>query len=160
MKLSVYLIWTTLSLLLACVLQLLELPDAVSALRPMWPALLVGFWAYVLPRSSLLPVAWLIGIGLDVLFGTILGQHALALAVIAFLCLKLSGLLRLLKAWQGGMVMLPIWAGYSFLLFWMDGTTGHDADPWMRWLPILSTALLWVAMAALWRNAMRLNHRD
>ena len=25
---------------------------------------------------------------------------------------------------------------------------------------ILSTALLWVAMAALWRNAMRLNHRD
>lgn len=159
MSASAYLGWTLLSLLVACVLQLLQLPDSIAMLRPIWPALLVAFWAYAVPRALLLPVAWLIGIGMDVLFGSVLGQHALGLAVVAFLSLKLSGLLRLLTAWQAGLVLLPVWVGYSFLLFWMDGTTGHDADSWQRWLPTLTTALLWPLMAAIWRRAMRLNER-
>jgi cell shape-determining protein MreD len=34
-------------------------------------------------------------------------------------------------------------------MFWIDGLTGHGFTKWVRWLPVLSGALLWPLVVAL-----------
>ena len=77
------------SLIFGLILTIVPLPDALDAWRPAWLAMLVLYWTLDQPERFGLLGAWLVGIAMDTLTGTLLGQHALALMVIAFINLKL-----------------------------------------------------------------------
>ena len=132
-----------LSLLAALVLQLIELPSLLAAARPMWLPLLLAYWALREPRVSALLPAFVFGLMLDVLFGTMLGQHALGLVIVVYFVARLRGIFVLFPLWQATLALIPAWFLFSFLMFWLDGITAHRADTWLRWLPVLSTSLFW-----------------
>lgn len=132
-----------LSLLAAVLLQLVELPGAIAAARPLWVPLTLAYWALREPRVSTLLPAFATGLAMDVLFGTVLGQHALGLVVVVYLVERLRGIFVLFPLWQATLALIPAWTVFSFLMFWVDGITGHRADGWLRWLPVLSTTLFW-----------------
>lgn len=131
------------SLLLALVFSLLELPDLLAAARPMWVPLMLAYWALREPRLSTTIPAFIMGIALDVLFATPLGQHALGLIIVVYLIERLRSIFVLFPLWQATLVLSVIWALYSFLMFWVDGVTHHQASNWLRWLPVISTTLFW-----------------
>ncbi|HVT34325.1 MAG TPA: rod shape-determining protein MreD [Nevskiaceae bacterium] len=131
------------SLLAALLLQLVELPDALAGARPMWLPLVIAYWALTEPRVSALVGAFLLGVVADVLFGSVLGEHALALVVLAYLVTRLRVIFALFPLWQATLALIPGWVVYAFMLFWIDGATHHQANPWLRWLPIVSTSLFW-----------------
>ncbi len=131
------------SLLLALVFQLLRLPDLLAAARPLWVPLTLAYWALREPRISTLLPAFIIGLMLDVLFGTVLGQHSLGLVLVVYFVERLRGIFILFPLWQATFALIPAWALYSFLMFWVDGALDHRADAWLRWLPVLSTTLFW-----------------
>lgn len=131
------------SLLVALVLQLIRLPDLLAAARPAWVPLILAYWALREPRISTLFSAFFVGLLMDVLFGTALGQHSLGLVLVVYIVERLRGIFILFPLWQATFALIPAWVLYSFLMFWVDGTTHHSADPWLRWLPTLSTTLFW-----------------
>jgi rod shape-determining protein MreD len=131
------------SLLLAIILQLVELPNLLAAARPMWLPLLLAYWALREPRISVLLPAFVFGLFLDVLFGAALGQHALGLIVVVYFVERLRGIFILFPLWQATVALIPAWFLYAFLMFWIDGVMRHQADTWLRWLPVLSTSLFW-----------------
>jgi rod shape-determining protein MreD len=45
--------------------------------------------------------------------------------------------------WQTTLVLAPAWALYTGVMFWIDGSRGVHTDAWMRWLPIVSSVILW-----------------
>lgn len=147
------------SLAVGLVLQLFELPYALAILRPLWVPLLLVYWAMVIPQPVGLLTAWIVGLLLDVLLGSALGQHALGLTLIVFITLSLRGWLALFPVWQEAGLLLALWLVYAFVMFWIDGATGHRADPWLQWTPVLSSSLCWplvvAAMNSLRRNAAR-----
>ena len=145
-KRSRHLFWLT--MVAALVLQLLELPGWLAAIRPPFVPMAVAYWALTTgPQPTGVLGAWLAGLMLDVLLGTVLGQHALGLVIIVFMVRQSRNFLVLFPVWQAGAILTPLWLLYTFLMFWIDGVTGHQADPWMRWLPVISAALLWPAVA-------------
>lgn len=153
------------SLLLALMLQIVQLPEWAAIARPAWPLLVIGFWALYAPTSPAIAAAWVLGLCCDVLLNAALGQHALGLVVVAFLIRRLRGTLILFSSWQVALALAPVWALYIFLMFWIDGLARHAADGNLRWLPILSTTLVWPLSAGLLdsilsrrarRNRMRL----
>ena len=131
------------SLLLALLFQLIQLPELLAAARPMWVPLVLAYWALREPRISTLFPAFVAGLMLDVLFGTTLGQHSLGLVLVVYLVERLRSIFILFPLWQATFALIPAWALYSFLMFWVDGATQHRADGWLRWLPVLSTTLFW-----------------
>lgn len=147
---------------LACalVLQLIELPYALAALRPMFVPLVLVYWVMVVPQPTGLATAWITGLLLDVLLGSVLGQHALGLTVLVFITLQLRGILSLYPIWQEALALTPIFAVYAFLMFWIDGATGHGADPWLRWLPLLTTAACWPFAFGLLNSLQRRGEHD
>lgn len=131
------------TLILALILTAVELPAWGAVIRPMFVPLVVFFWVLRLPAYFGLISAWIMGLCVDVLSAGVLGQNALALGISAFLVLKLREILKAFPAWQQALVIMPLWALYAFILFWIDGTANRSADPLLRWAPVISTTLCW-----------------
>ncbi len=147
------------SLIAGLILTIVPLPDAINALRPAWLAMLVLYWTLHRPERFGLLGAWLVGIAIDTLTGALLGQQALALMVIAFINTKLHMRIRVFPKGQQAVTILLLVLVYEFLLFWVDGVAGYTTSGMARWLPVLSSAALWVPLCILLKWAMVLARR-
>src|SRR3954464_6757680 len=76
------------SFVLALFLKFLPWPDL--RLVPDFVALAIAFWCVRQPRLVGLGIAWIVGLLTDAGNGVLLGQHALAYSLLAFLCVWLS----------------------------------------------------------------------
>lgn len=149
--------WLRLPLILlaALFLQFLPLPGWLATARPLWiPAALVA-WALTSRDPRGLGAAWISGLLLDAAYGSVLGQHALALTLLVFLAIQMRGMLSVLPGWQAALALTPAWLAYIFILFWIDGSTQHVADPWQRWVPAYITAVAWPLLWPLLRRVSR-----
>ena len=72
------------SIAMALVLTLIPLPHWIAIARPAFFAATVVYWALMEPRRFGVISAWICGMFLDASYGTPLGQHALALAIVTF----------------------------------------------------------------------------
>ncbi len=66
----------------------------------------------------------------------LLGQHALALVVITYVATKLRLQIRAFPPLQQTAVILALLWLNEFLLFWIDGVSGHPITDWRRWLAV------------------------
>lgn len=127
----------------ALVLTLLPIPPEISAARPAFYTMTVLFWTVNQPHRFGLIAAWCAGLAIDVLYATPLAEHGLAMAVAAYIVVKARELLWSVPVIQQSLLMLPVFAIYEFVLFWIDGVTGLDVNQWWRWLPVCSSTVLW-----------------
>src|SRR5690606_27167374 len=74
-----------LSFAVAFMLTAVPLPEWAASWRPAWVAMVLIYWCMALPERVGIGAAWCLGLLLDVQQGTLLGQHALGLALIAWL---------------------------------------------------------------------------
>lgn len=146
MSAKVRAVYYALSLLLGFVLQFVAVPDGLAPLWPMWLPLLLAGWTLHTPRLPHLPVAFLLGLGVDVMLDCALGQHAIGLLVVTYAVARMRPFLVLYPLWQTTLVLSPLWAGYALLMGVIDELTHHAATPSLRWWPLLPTVLLWPAL--------------
>ena len=131
------------TLVVGLMLSIMPLPDSLQAFRPDWIALLLIFWAMQLPRTWSVGTAWVIGVILDVSYGTLLGQHALALSVVVFVTVRFHLLMRVFPLSQLTATVFALLALYQFLLFWINGVAGVTAPASTYWGPVISSTILW-----------------
>jgi rod shape-determining protein MreD len=139
----------TVTVVIALILAVLPLPHWMDVARPYLLLLLVIYWSLSAPRIAGLLFAWLCGLAIDVLKGIILGQHALAFLVVAYLTHKFQLRIRIFPLSQQTMTVFAFLAIYQFIVFWLDGIIGQPVTTWMRWLPVISGAILWPILVAL-----------
>jgi len=131
------------SIVVALMLTIVPLPGWAESLRPDWVALLLIYWAIMLPRSWGVGSAWIIGIVLDVAQGTILGQHAVALCFIVFIAVRFHLLMRVFPVLQLAATVFVLLALYQFLLFWINGVVGVSAPAMSYWAPVMTGTMFW-----------------
>jgi len=144
-----------LTLLIAFILTIVPLPDGIAAYRPEWVALALLYWAVALPFRVGIGIAWLCGLFLDILKGSLLGQHALALSIIVWIMLRLHLRLRMFPHWQQAIVVLVLLGIYQFMLLWVYGMTGKPDSGLTYWLPTLSGTALWPVVFIVLREVRR-----
>ena len=71
------------SLTLALLLSVAPMPGSAEIARPLWLGLVIAFWSLTLPHRGGLGAAFCFGLAQDVLAGTLFGQSALPLILIA-----------------------------------------------------------------------------
>lgn len=138
-----------LTVVVALVLSITPLPDALRAARPHLLLLLVIYWSLSAPRISGLMFGWLCGLAVDVLTGKILGQHAVAFLLVAFLTHKIQLRMRVFPIYHQTLTVFMLMAVYEFVVFWIDGIIGPAITTWVRWLPVFTSALLWPLLVAI-----------
>lgn len=129
--------------LVALLLSIWPLPDWAEAFRPAWLLLATIYWCLFLPHRVGLLVTFGVGILLDALTGALLGEHALALLLVAWVTLKLHQQIRVYPWWQQTLLVFLLSLLYSFVLYWIDGMLGYTQGALLRWMPVLITSLLW-----------------
>jgi rod shape-determining protein MreD len=132
-----------LSALLALTLAILPLPNALAPFRPDFLVLVVLYWSIESPRAGGLTLAFFAGLALDVIQGVVLGQHALALTLMAAWATNLRLRIRVFSPVSQSLTIFAFLTGYQFILFWIDGATGNPVTTFGRWLAPVIGALLW-----------------
>jgi rod shape-determining protein MreD len=127
----------------ALLLAIVPMPDWASPYRPDWVALTLIYWSITLPRSYSVGTAWVLGIVLDIAYGTLLGQHALALALIIYVAVKFHLQLRVFPMSQMTATVLALLVVYQFILFWINGVAGIYPDAVTYWGPVVTGTLVW-----------------
>jgi len=136
-----------LSALVALALAVIPLPAALDALRPDFLVLVVFFWSIESPRAGGLALAFFAGLALDVINGVVLGQHALALTLMAAWATHLRLRLRVFSMLSQSLTIFALLTGYQFILFWVDGATGNPVTSFSRWLAPFIGAVIWPLLA-------------
>lgn len=147
-----------LGLLVMVALALVPLPRGISAFRPDWVAVVLLYWSLTAPRRFSLLTAFWMGIVLDTLSGSLLGQHALALLVIVYLAERFHLRIRVFPLSQLGLTVLALLGLYEFILFWIDGVAGRTVPLMERWAPPLTGTLVWLSLLAVFDTGRRESH--
>jgi rod shape-determining protein MreD len=137
-----------LSALVALALAVLPLPSVLEAFRPDFLVLVVFYWCIEQPRAGGLTLAFVSGLALDVIHGVVLGQHALALTLMAAWATHLRLRIRVFSVLSQCLTIFALLAGYQFVLFWVDGATGNPVTTFSRWLAPFIGALLWPVLVS------------
>jgi rod shape-determining protein MreD len=130
----------------ALALSVVPWPGVVNALNPDWVVLLLIYTSVTDPRRFGLLTAFLAGLALDVMNGALLGQNALALITISYLCARFHFRVRAfplsqIVGWSAALLLL-----YQFMLFWIDGVVGLSVGAGERLGPVVSgTIILFIA---------------
>ncbi|HEX6993800.1 MAG TPA: rod shape-determining protein MreD [Gammaproteobacteria bacterium] len=134
------------SVFVALLLAAMPLPQSIIAFKPDWVALTLIYWTLTAPPAFGLASAFVIGLALDALTGSLLGQHTLGLLLIVYVCSRFRLRLRAFPIVQSTIVVAVLLAANEFLLLWIDGIAGRTVPIGERWPPIASGTLLWLVV--------------
>lgn len=139
----------TFTVLLALILQALPLPNWLEAVRPSFIALVVVYWGIYAPHAGGIFAPWLAGLGFDLFKGEVLGQNALAIALVAYVAMSLHQRLRNQTLVQQSLFVFAVLTLNAFVVWGIEGWSGHAAStPW-RWIQPMVGAMLWPFVALL-----------
>lgn len=145
----------TLTFLCAIFLAIIPLPDWLRPIRPEFVTLVLVYWCLALPSRVNVGTGWILGIIVDVINGNLMGQHALAFAVVAFVTVKLHKQIRVYPLWQQALSVFTLIALDQLLVVWVKGIIGEAPQSWAYWLPSITSALLWPWLFLLLRDIRR-----
>lgn len=143
------------SFVVAFLLTALPLPQWAEPWRPAWVTLVLIYWCIAVPQRIGVMVGWTLGLLLDVMTGTLLGQHALSLALIAFLALRLHQRVRVLPIWQQGLTVFLLVVLDRALSLWVTGIQGMPTQAVSIWAPAATSTLLWPWLFVVLRDVRR-----
>lgn len=147
-----------LSFAVAFMLTAVPLPEWAANWRPAWVALVLIYWCMALPERIGIGTAWCLGLLLDVQQGTLLGQHALGLATIAWLTVKYHQRVRVFPLAQQALVVCGYVLIMQFLNLWVRGIMGVPPQHWSFWMPAFTGMLLWPWLFVILRDLRRKYH--
>lgn len=132
-----------LSLVAAFLFMEFPFPDWLSAPRPFLLALVVAYWILETPQKMRLGRVFLIGLLLDLVSFSMLGEHALRLLLIGGILHLMRSRFHFYLAWQqSGFLMLILYA--DLVVLWLmrlsQGLPMEQAEIWGS--PILAL-LIW-----------------
>lgn len=137
--------WLTifLTLLVAFMLTLLPMPEWAIWSRPAWILMVLIYWAMAVPYRVGVGTAWVVGLLLDVLNGTLMGEHALAMTFVVFLVIRSHTQLRMFLMVQQGLAVLALVFLYQFIIYCVQGFLGDLPTNWLYWTASFTSMLVW-----------------
>jgi rod shape-determining protein MreD len=143
------------SFLVALVLTILPWPEWTEQFRPDWVGLVLIYWCMALPGRVGVGTGWSAGLILDVLYGSTLGENALAKSLIAFLTTHFHLQLRMYPRWQQAAVVLLLVAANNLLVLWIKHLAGQAPATWSYLTPSIVSMIIWPWLFVILRDIRR-----
>ncbi|MFD0738833.1 rod shape-determining protein MreD [Lysobacter koreensis] len=144
-----------LSIVIALLLGLLPLPELLAPLRPYWLALVVAYWVIEDPNRVGLGFAFIVGLVADLSFGSLLGEQALRLVVMAFILQRFRARLRFFPLSQQALAIGGLLLNDRIVTAAIHVALAQPTLPAAFWLAPVAGMLLWAPVFLL-LDALRL----
>ena len=135
-----------LSFVVALLLGLLPLPALLQPLRPYWLALVLAYWVIEAPDSVGLGFAVIVGLIADLMFGTLLGEQALRLVIMAFILQRFRARLRFFPLSQQALAVGGLLVNDRIVTAAVHLALGEPTLPWQYWWAPAVGMLLWAPL--------------
>jgi len=132
-----------LSIIVAIMLTLIPLKEQWALYRPEWIALTIIHWSLVAPDRMSFIMAWVAGLLLDALYGSIIGQHALGFTIVIFMSMRMRTRLVVDNIFQQFLILFLVLGTYMLANLWILGVTGSAPQGWDYWMPVVVSMLIW-----------------
>lgn len=132
-----------LTILATVLFSLIPLPGVLWPFKPYLVALVVIYWSLETQDTINLGLAFLIGLVLDILSGSLMGLHALSLVIMVFLVQHFRSRLRFFPPWQQALSVFALLVNDRIILIWITVLLGEPFPTWKYWLPPLVGMALW-----------------
>lgn len=146
------------SFIVAFMLTAMPLPAWALNWRPAWVTLVLIYWCLALPHRVSIGVAWVSGLFLDVQQGTVFGQHALALTIIAYIISTQHQRIRVFPLTQQALLVGILLLLSQLLALWIRTMMGFTPQHWTYWMPALTSMLIWPWLFIILRDSRRKFH--
>ena len=143
------------SFLIAILLAVMPLPLWAEPFRPDWVGLVLIYWCMAAPERVGVGTGWAAGLILDLLYGSLLGLHALGKALIAFLTIKLHLKLRMFPRWQQAVAVMALLLLNQLLVLWIRGMLGKAPASISYWTPSVVGMVIWPWLFVILRDLRR-----
>ena len=131
------------SFFLALYLYLVPLPESLANFRPQWFVLTFIYWNIAIPHRVGVLLTVGLGLTLDILEGSILGRHAVALLTVHFICTVGYQRFRVFTNFQQCLSIFGVIGIYLLIFYWF-GTFFNDTEKSRAFLgSALSSAIIW-----------------
>lgn len=125
------------------VLTSLPLVQAAEWYRPLWLLMFVIYCQLSQPQSFNPIIAWFMGLLLDVLLGTHLGEQALIMSLVSYITLSLRPKFLIRPFWQQiGKVFLLVCLA-QILNLWFHALDGQNPQTLYYWMGSVTSCLIW-----------------
>lgn len=131
-----------LSFLVGMILEIIPLPHWAVWARPQWVFVILLFWVLAQPHYIGVLAAFILGLMMDFLTGTLLGQHAMAYTIVIYLLIAFHPQLKLFPLWQQLGIIFVLTLMQLALQFWVLEIMGAIPQG-SYWLSGLTSALIW-----------------
>ncbi|MGI1677226.1 MAG: rod shape-determining protein MreD [Cellvibrionaceae bacterium] len=131
------------SFFVALLLAVFPLPVTWAWYRPEFVALLVIYWVMALPQNVGVGMAFIVGLLQDIAEYAVLGQHALALVAVAYVCMLSYRRIRNYALWQQSAWVFVLVGLHQLFWNWVHGFDGPAAQSLIFLVPALVSALAW-----------------
>jgi rod shape-determining protein MreD len=135
--------WFIGTLAFALVSMLVPLPGVLEPFKPYWPALVLLYWSLESEDRVTLGLAFMVGLGADLLNGVVLGEQALRLCALVFIALRFRSRLRFFPMWQQALAVLALLLNDRILLLIVRVLAGASLPPASWWISPFVGAVLW-----------------
>jgi len=145
-----------LTFFIAYLLAIVPFPQWAMHFRPEWVPLVLIYWVMALPYRIGIGSAWVAGLMLDILEGSILGLNALALVVIAYITLSVHQRLRMFSLFQQSGLIIALIGLNLMICHWLQLATGQTVSNSLLFLLAAATsALVWPFVFQVLRHLRR-----
>ncbi len=131
------------TLALAMMLMLFQVPDWLRWSRPEWVTMVLIYWVMTVPHRVGIIAAAVSGLILDVLEGTILGEHAFGMVIVAYATFLLYQRLRMFAVWQQAFIVFVLVGIQQLACHWVENVSGNPEQNLLFLLPALMSGVFW-----------------
>lgn len=131
------------TLLIAIALTVIPLDAQADLWRPEWIVLTLVHWALVIQDRLSLILAFLVGLIVDTMLGSLMGQHALSFVLVAYFSVRLSLRMTAEAFFQQLALLFVILGLYMLVNLWVQRVTSGTANGWLYWASMLSSLVIW-----------------
>lgn len=137
------------SLLVGLTLNLLPWQGLALLVKPDFVILPLLYWSVHQPRKIGIGMAWLAGLVMDVAYGSLFGQHALAYAIAAYGALALRRRILMFSVWRQALHVLPLMLLAQSVVVITRLAAGFAFIGWTYFFGSVAGALLWPLLSYL-----------
>lgn len=131
------------TLIVGLVLNLVPYFEWMKYARPDWVLLVLFYWCLAAPDRVGVGCGWAVGLVMDILNYSLLGQHAIGKAFVALVAVVTNRRIRLYELWQQCIIVFFIASIDIGLTLWAANITEDIEVRLVYWQSALTTALAW-----------------
>ena len=127
----------------ALILSILPIPELISVFRPPWILLFALYIEYFLPGNFKLTTLLIVGLLLDVLLSTVIGEHSFALLLVTWIASTKSRRFQFFSMMQQIFLVGFFCLFYQAVISFIDASLGLNYSLFMPFASALLGMFIW-----------------